>query len=103
MKKNSFKDIAEWLVHREFQKLQESALIDSFRRGAYFSESGNEAERLWLRLKEEEQYAINKYNEDNPDQHTKIEHLSSKEVVEKYKEYLSEEQLKEIRKYDNNI
>lgn len=53
--------------------------------------------------KEEKQAYLNKYNEDNLDQYTKIEYLSSKEVVEKYKEYLSEDQLKEVRKYDYNI
>lgn len=48
MKKSKIRDITEWLVLREFEKMQENALIDSFRKGTYFSESGNEAERIWL-------------------------------------------------------
>lgn len=49
--------------------------------------------------KEEQQSYLNKYNEDNPDQHSNIEYLSVEEIIERYKHNLTEEQLRELEKY----
>lgn len=41
MKKSRFKDVAEWLCHREFMKLQERQLIANFRSGKYYTGLSN--------------------------------------------------------------
>lgn len=44
----------EWLVHRELEKLQESALHESFRNGDYYKPVENKNTKLWNKLRDEE-------------------------------------------------
>ena len=44
-------NILEWLVQREWQKMQERRLQKMFADGSYYKSFGNEAEKQWLKTR----------------------------------------------------